>query len=216
MARFALLSVIAVGLLPTVAYADVESTCVVHIDSPVPVVLERRAARDTPWQTVCASPCDEALPRDGDYRVAGTASPSAPFHLVTPGERVVLRVDPDGGDRRTVGTIFVAFGGIALGGGFVALLVAATKDASSGWVVGSSARTHSSSTTETTLAVVFVVTGVVSLVGGLGLRANAATTVEASPAPPPSDRWRRSPDLPGAGWSAPKPRVESPLFVVRF
>jgi hypothetical protein len=69
-------------------------TVVVHIDSPKPVRLERFDPSRPNWDDMCTSPCDVAVPVDGEYRLVGTdLMASSRFTLeANHGDRVVLDV----------------------------------------------------------------------------------------------------------------------------
>ena len=113
-------------LLPASARASGAPTVHVHVTSPKPVELERRAD-DGPgaWETACASPCDRELPTSGEYRVAfGKAEkPGEPFRL-DPAIRgaVVLKVQPPSPSTKTAGTVIVVLGSAVAGAGLVGVV----------------------------------------------------------------------------------------------
>jgi len=226
----ALAFALSVVAAPAVARAGAPDTIVVHVESPRPVLVQRRD--DDAWEDMCRSPCDMALPRDAEYRVvAQEGRPSATFRLRgSPDDRVVLRVDPFGGERRTAGGILAVFGGVSMGVGLIALVASTTAgitftfstcaDQPDRAAVASCQAQQGRQTAQTenknaTLGAVLAAAGVLSLVGGLALRANDATGVQqvvAAPLTPPP-----APDrFVGAGWSAPKPRVEATVLSVSF
>ncbi len=94
-----------------------------HVDAHSPATLERRGWRGQ-CGTLCTSPCDLDVPRDGEYRVVTAMKSSSPFRLRSGGARVVLRVD-DGTDRRVAGGILIGFGVVSTVVGLGSLLVGA-------------------------------------------------------------------------------------------
>ncbi len=95
-----------------------------HVRTPEPVTLERRT-EDTPWQEVCASPCDAEVPVEGSYRITGDGvHKSRGFHLHPDGSgQVTLDVEPGSSLGHTAGVIMVIGGIPATAVGAVMLLV---------------------------------------------------------------------------------------------
>jgi hypothetical protein len=69
-------------------------TATIHIESPKPVVLDRKPHGHEAWVLACESPCDRPMPIGDLYRVVGTGIMSTPnFTLeAKPGARHVVRV----------------------------------------------------------------------------------------------------------------------------
>jgi hypothetical protein len=219
---------------PTVSAHDANDTIVVHVESPTSVLVQRHDGAT--WEDVCRSPCDQALPRDAEYRVVSSRGrPSATFRLRGgTDDRVVLRVDPYGVDRQVVGGIFAVAGGISIAAGLLAFAVAVGGGDSNGWslyptscaeagdnaaVAACEQQRHAadarSAGQATTTGAIFVVIGVLSLVGGLALGSGDATTVEQTTrAPLPSPRAPER--LPGSGFSATKPTFAAPVVTLTF
>jgi len=94
----------------------------VHMKTPHPAYLYRRAAGTTDFVTACSSPCDEEMPIGDTYRIGGNGfATTSEFSLAAaPGGSVELSVDgPNwagivGGGLLTVGGGFTAYIGTAL------------------------------------------------------------------------------------------------------
>lgn len=142
----------------------------VHVTSPTPVFLYRRAPGSTAWERVCTSPCDEELPASGTYRVTGNGVAAKELSLnANPGESVVLEVDPSS----TIGTVV----GVALSvAGFVAVGAAGNIDqAERCRQVPSGSSSCSDGPTSTTANIVGIA-GTLALVGGIVLTVTSART----------------------------------------
>jgi hypothetical protein len=104
------------GILATAATARADEPASarvrVHVNTPEPVVLERRD-EGTPWQDVCTSPCDADVPLEGRYRINGDGvHKSRTFHLEPSANgQVTLDVDPGASFGHTAGVIMI-IGGI--------------------------------------------------------------------------------------------------------
>lgn len=99
-------------------------TVIVHVDSPSPVVLEKRASDKASWERVCESPCDVKAPVDAQYRITGTdISESKPFMLQTRGDMAMIKVTPGSHGKATAGWIVLGAGGAALIGGLILNLI---------------------------------------------------------------------------------------------
>lgn len=93
---------------------QVGPTTVVHIDSPVPVLLEREWA-DGEWQPVCESPCDAPLPTNSLYRIGGQGTRrSKPFVVSAQSGRANLDVDRASTGGFALGITLVTVGPIVL------------------------------------------------------------------------------------------------------
>lgn len=74
---------------PMVAVAPASEAVAVHLDAPDEVVLEMQ--QNGQWVPVCASPCDRAVPLDGNYRIDGSGiRTSAPFRLQRGATRLMI------------------------------------------------------------------------------------------------------------------------------
>ena len=91
----------------------------VHMKTPHPAHLYRRAAGTTDFVTACNSPCDEDMPIGDTYRIGGSGFATTPeFRLnAAPGGSVELTVDGPswagiiGGGALTIGGGFTAYVG---------------------------------------------------------------------------------------------------------
>jgi hypothetical protein len=101
----------------------------VHIESPSPVTLERRASGEAEWTIACQSPCDAAVTTDSDFRVTGAdVRSSAPFTLRPGREAIALRVRPAARSVRTLSIAGIVVGGT---GSIGALLVGQAMETAS-------------------------------------------------------------------------------------
>ncbi len=89
-----------------------------HVDSPSPVSIEKRADANAPWEHVCESPCDQHVPIEGEYRVTGTdVNESKPFQLHTRGDTATIKVTPGSPGKARTGWIVLGAGGaVAIAG----------------------------------------------------------------------------------------------------
>jgi hypothetical protein len=98
---------------PPLTAPAVGPKALVHIESPRHVTLDRKnPGEDQPWVTACESPCDAELPLDNEYRIVGTGvRPSSDFRLeASPGQRVVLEVNPSSKAVRAAGIVIGSLG----------------------------------------------------------------------------------------------------------
>lgn len=176
------LTVMSFGFLVGEAHADpVAAAARVHISSPVPVSLERRATPSSSWQQVCLAPCDRNLPFDGDYRpVFETGDPGEIFHLdPAAGYVIELTIEQKSKPKKIAGIVMMSIGAPVAVGGFVGAASAVALAASShsdyaglGYAVG-------------------LVCGLIGLAGtgvffgGLRLASNADAHATQDPIPPP-------------------------------
>lgn len=174
------LTVMTFGLLVGEARADPVAARV-HISSPVPVSLERRATPSSSWQQVCVAPCDRNLPFDGEYRpVFETGDPGGIFHLdPAAGYVIELTIEQKSRPKKIAGIVLmsvgapVAIGGLVAGIGAVALAASSHGDyAAAGYAVG-------------------LVCGLIGLAGtglffgGLSMASDADAHTTQDPIPPP-------------------------------
>jgi hypothetical protein len=106
-------------------------TVLVHIETQRRVTLDRRnPGDDQPWVTACESPCDAQLPLNNDYRIVGEGIwASSEFELEgSPGQRVVIKVNPATRFARTAGIVTAAVGLTAAVVGIYIVAVAATAN----------------------------------------------------------------------------------------
>lgn len=100
-----------------------EPTTVIHIDSPVPVLLEREWAEGA-WQPVCESPCDAPLPVGSLYRIGGPGTRrSKPFVVSPQNGRVSLDVDRASTGGFALGITLVTVGPVVFLVGVVVTLL---------------------------------------------------------------------------------------------
>lgn len=86
----------------------------VHVESPVPVSLERRTAGGTTWENVCTTPCDVKTSPIAEYRVTGQdLNESKPFTIDGTKENVTLKVVPGSKARADAG-LYILVGGVVL------------------------------------------------------------------------------------------------------
>lgn len=98
-------------------------TTVIHIDSPVPVLLEREWAEGA-WQPVCESPCDAPLPVGSLYRIGGPGTRrSKPFVVSPQNGRVSLDVDRASTGGFALGITLVTVGPVVFLVGVVVTLL---------------------------------------------------------------------------------------------
>jgi hypothetical protein len=83
------------------------------------------------WTVVCESPCDVELPLEGNYRLQAHGLRSTrPFRLSgTPGDRVVVTLDPTSNSTVTAGIVVGSVGVLGMGIGLLVLLDAAEHSA---------------------------------------------------------------------------------------
>lgn len=145
-----------------------------HVESPRPVRLQRRAGEDAPWMAFCESPCDEPFDGSTQYRVSGEGiRPSQPFY-VTPGAdgSATVRVKPATLTGYRTGIGLVAGGGALIVAGAIVALAgspSSTRDAQTNPTNGETSNTHT--------GVMFVASALV--VSGLAVGiAGGATTLD--------------------------------------
>ncbi len=79
------------------ASASPSGELLLRVSSDRAVDLERYDAWDEHWKPVCTTPCEEAVPADGIYRVLVGSSPSRSFRISSQGDSwMVLQIDPEG------------------------------------------------------------------------------------------------------------------------
>jgi hypothetical protein len=98
------------------ANAEKPAKVYVHIGTTDAVVLERYTKRyfDSEYLPLCTAPCDEWVPAEGQYRIAGTGvRPSMPFELR--GARVDLHVAPASSSAYDAGKVVMIVGAVDVG-----------------------------------------------------------------------------------------------------
>lgn len=99
---------------PVAPPPQVGPTTIIHIDAPVPVLLEREWAEGA-WQPVCESPCDTPLPTGALYRIGGPGTRrSKPFVVSPQNGRISLDVDRASTGGFALGITLVTVGPIVL------------------------------------------------------------------------------------------------------
>jgi hypothetical protein len=111
------------------AAAPSDALVEVHLDSPAPVSLERRAPGGTTWENVCTTPCDVKTSSIAEYRVVGTdLNDSKPFMIDGTKERVNLTVAPGSKGRADAGLYILVGGGIITIAGVAVLFLGSDKN----------------------------------------------------------------------------------------
>jgi hypothetical protein len=177
----------------------------VHLEAQDGAILQRVGTGGA-WVSVCATPCDRALPVDGVYRIDGSdLKASTPFALsVKPGEYESLRVSGASRGAFTAGIVTLAVGP-AIGIGVTLAIVGGNLASDSGGVHG----------TERTVMDLSLGAAAVSVVVGIGLLVfNASTGVSQDVVAPntrPEPEATRRPAWNEAGAAA---TVAAPAFTV--
>jgi hypothetical protein len=90
-------------------------TARVHINSPEPAALYRKAAGMTSFQKVCDAPCDQEMPLSDDYQVSGSGLGAVDFKLnAQPGQTVVIECSPSSTGGKVGGIVMMVVGGVVL------------------------------------------------------------------------------------------------------
>jgi hypothetical protein len=152
-------------------------TAFVHIEADADVLLQSISPGSGRWTTVCAAPCDAALPLDHEYRLIGEGIRSSrAFGLsANPGQHVLIHVSTGSKAGFAGGLAMASIGVAAVAVGLVVLAFGALGCESTdefGNCIGSS-----DSSTETVGGVIALV-GVAVMVGGIILLATNARTHE--------------------------------------
>ncbi len=137
----------------------------VHIDSPVPVSLERRAPGGTTWENVCTTPCDVKTSSVSEYRIVGTdLNDSKPFMIDGTKEKVNLNVTPGSKARADAGLYILVAGGIVAIAGVAVLFLGADKSS----VFTNDGQTHNKHLNAMFFGGALVLTGVATGIFGAG------------------------------------------------
>jgi hypothetical protein len=109
---------------PVVAVAAAPNTVTVHLNSPKPVSLERRASSGSAWEYVCTSPCDASVSLRDEYHIVGeNLNSSKPFVLDgSQGDKITLDVTPGVHKKAQMGKWVLLGGGILVVGGVIMLV----------------------------------------------------------------------------------------------
>lgn len=167
-------------LVAAPARADENESVLVHLEGSDDARLEQRTPDG--WDSVCAAPCDQAVPIRGRYRIGGSGvRPSSAFSLhATDGQRVVLHAETGSSAGLTGGLVMLSAGTLAAVFGGLVLIAAASG-------VGSEHDRESAPL----IGGLFVGGGLATAGGGLWLTlTNASTSVSQGPSriderPPP-------------------------------
>jgi hypothetical protein len=160
----------------------------VHIEGSQVAQLQRDTSGEGNWVTVCAAPCDRALPAQVGYRIVGEGiRDSGDFELSTQaGERQTLTVREGSPRGFVLGIVGTVAGGIAVVAGLMVVFIAALPRVAG---EGDSTLTQADINAETAGWVISGV-GTAGLVGGIVLLAsNGRTRVAQGPAGAPSAAW---------------------------
>ena len=171
-------------------------TVVVHLDSPQTVNLEHRQGvgnTSNPWQFVCTSPCDTAVPSADEFRVTGPdVNASKPFILKSgDGQKVTLQVTPGKQGKATVGYVLVGTGAaLAVAGVLVLAIGSRGGDTFPGGEGGSDTSTTNNKNFNLILTGTGLIVGgvVAAVLGGSFAIDNAHTRVGAGEAPPSGEK----------------------------
>jgi hypothetical protein len=128
------------AVLPNTTAPITGPTVLVHIESQRRVTLDRRnPGDDQPWVTACESPCDVQLPLNNDYRIVGEGIwASSEFELDgSPGQRVVVKVNPATRFARTAGIVVAGAGLLAAVVGIYIVAVSAATNCATSTNLGS-------------------------------------------------------------------------------
>jgi hypothetical protein len=155
-----------------------------HVDSPSPVSVEKRADANAAWEHVCESPCDQHVPVDAQYRVTGTdVNESKEFQLHPRGDTATVKVTPGSPGKARTGWIILAAGGVVGTAGIIINAVGTQQ----GSIGGASGTTTDNSRTDfyfvgTTL---MVVGALGAIYGGSMVLDNHHSKVEGAVMEPP-------------------------------
>lgn len=166
----------------------------VHVTSPTPVFLYRRAPDSTAWKQVCSSPCDKELPVSGTYRVTGNGMAAKELTLqASAGEVVEVKVDPSS-------SLGMVAGGVLMAAGVVAAAISSEleKDTRTATSSGSYTTTRTEEQ-ETSVSNAIGLVGGGLLIGGIvvflfSMRTSVSSeTSKPEPRPLPLDAFHRRP-----------------------
>lgn len=195
----------------------------VHIDSPAPVSLERRAPGTTTWENVCTSPCDVKTSTTAEYRIVGTdLNESKTFMIDGTKGKVVLGVAPGTKARENAGLWILVGGGVFVVTGLVILLVGSDKNGVfPGNFQADDGQTHGGHLNAMMAGGAFILTGIAGGIFGTAWLINnkhtavggdVAKTIDEKPAPAAEPggggvnaEVKFSTKLRQPTWNAPKP-----------
>ncbi len=205
----------------------------VHVEASRRVSLMRREPDNGEWITACESPCDQQLPLNNEYRLAGSGvTQSGEFELEgKPGQRVVITANVGSTAGLTGGLIVAGVGLLVTIVGLEVLATAAAVNNIDCATTTTSTGSCSSKSGGVGVGLVITLGGVAAMaIGGIIAIINWKTgqtqelqvpkgTARASLDRPRDDRtWARSPT-----WNAPTPAAlgaprttEIPLFSRSF
>lgn len=201
----------------------------VHINSKRGVQLYRQPANGSGWYEACSSPCDEEMPLNDEYRIAGAGIfQSSEFHLEgSPGGQVVLNVDPGTRSGVLAGGILTAVGGLVDYLSLIVLAAGASQSSTcsydSGY--GSSCSSNNDGKGATAAGLAMLAGGTAAMVIGViimvansstGVSQNESTSKSASLRP--LDSYRRDPmwHTAGATMPAATPTLSIPFLSGTF
>ncbi len=171
------------------AHAQGSAGVTLHVDTIYVLEVDHRADPKAAWKHVCTSPCDVAVPPDGEYRVRGHGvTASAPFALHSQGDHALIQVTPGIKNKERTGWSIIA-------GGAAAVVVGAVIDAvgtGEGMVagqggVGDAGNTSSAKVNFYLAGTTLIVAGLVAAVfGGSFVFDNAHSAVHEGPAGTPN------------------------------
>jgi hypothetical protein len=177
---------------PTPTSTPTDTMVMVHIDSPSPVELQVTHGEKDDWQTVCSSPCDQAFPAHGTYRITGDgARPSHSFTLSAMHGRADLVVNPSSSGWFVGGIVMLSVGGAALVVGAVIGLIAeitSTVDKS-----GTSSQIEATGWTVAGVGAIGLIAGIVAMASNGHSSVELRDAGAAPAAPQHAATWRDAP-----------------------
>ena len=188
---------------PADAPANDDALVAVHVDSPVPVSLARRAPGSTTWENVCTTPCDVKTSSVSEYRITGTdLNDSKPFMIDGTKEKVNLSVSPGSKGRADAGLYILVAGGIVTTAGIAVMFLGSDKN---GVFANDDGQTHNAHLNAMFFGGALVMAGVTTGIFGAGwmignrhsdVGGDVAKVIDEKPAP------GSSPSAPGGGGGA--------------
>ncbi len=105
-----------------------DANVALHVESPVPVSVERRAPGGGTWENVCTTPCDVKSSSVAEYRIVGEGlNESKPFMIDGTKEKVNIYVAPGSTSRANTGLYILVAGGLITIAGVAVIFLASDK-----------------------------------------------------------------------------------------
>jgi hypothetical protein len=181
----------------------------VHIAGSDAAELQRDTGDHKNWETVCESPCDQAVSSAYAYRIGGDGIRNSKVFRLH-GDRETLNVDPGSKTGLVLGIVGVSVGGASVLIGCVVLLINGLFEDLSGPTA------QNESTKDVGIGMVVVgLAGVVA--GSVAIGENAHTGVtQGAPSPPAAWLPALQDTRRDATWAPRSPAVSIPIFGARF